>query len=259
MLSTKHLHQANRSIKIILNTIPFIIENSLWKGVFKQKLILIFSAISAIVIPYSLISFLADHFRNNASDDSIATNEAGAIAMGNNLTLETISDGGNIYLAMILIQMIVVYFSNKTIEHLSGTVIHMSIREMISSQIRVIVVSLRNWFLQLFIGILISIVIGIFGPSFLKAPLTWFVQCYFVGYLFLDNYNFTFGMSIANSRKVISRHIAAATIVGFVANVLFLLPIVGFIFASFICSVAATYYMHTSEDAQLAQEAFINN
>lgn len=249
MTATSHWVQAMKMVQIMRNTIPFMVKHAIWKGMFRQKLILAFSLLSAMVIPYSMYRFLAGHFQQQQAQGLMSMGEA-TVSAASQLSAENLYEGGNIYLAVILLQMVVVYFSNKTIEHLSGMAIDMSVRDLIASQVRTIVVSVRNWVFQLVIGIVISIVIGIFGPDFLEEPLKWLVQCYFVGYLFIDNYNFTFGLSSKESHQIVQRHGAATFVVGLVANVLFFIPVVGFILASFICSVAATYYMHTSADAQ---------
>ncbi|MBK8515744.1 MAG: hypothetical protein IPL55_05465 [Saprospiraceae bacterium] len=153
--------------------------------------------------------------------------------------------------------MLVVYFSNKTIEHLSGVTIQMSIKEMIMSQFRVISVSIRNWIFELVIGILISIVIGIFGPKWMTDVLKFLVSCYFVSFLFIDNYNFAFGLTVKESVEIVRRHVAVALVVGLVAKILFLLPVIGALVVAFICSVATTWYMHTSSDGHAGQEAFV--
>lgn len=239
----------------LVNTIPFIVSNKLWRGFFEHKLVMIISVLTAIVIPYSLFKYIESK-SEILSTYSLTGDQIASAGIQNSVSFQSLFEGGNKWLVLILIQMLVVYFSNKTIEHLSGVTVHMSGKEMIQSQIRTIMVVIRNWIFELVIGIGISIIIGIFGPKFLEEWFKYFVGCYFVGYLFIDNYNHTFGVSIKDSAPIVRSHLGAAVVIGFVAKILFLLPVVGAILVSFICSVAATWYMHTSEDRHAGIEAF---
>ena len=105
--------------------------------------------------------------------------------------------------------MLVVYFSNRTIEYLSGVQISMSAKELLNSQVRIIVVSIRNWFIELVVGVGIALVIGIFGPAWLEDVMKFVVGCFFVGYLFIDNYNFTFGLAVKESFEIVKKHVGA--------------------------------------------------
>ncbi|MBK9737756.1 MAG: hypothetical protein IPO92_23590 [Saprospiraceae bacterium] len=240
---------------ILLKTIPFIFENKLWIGFFKHKLTLLISIIASLVIPWSIFNFFSSNVKA-AYDSNFKNTEIATASLQNAVSFSSLFEGSNKFLIFVLIQMLTVYFSNKTIEHFSGIRIKMSGKELIQSQIRSIWVSGRNWLLNLVIGVGISILLGVFGPKFLEDWLKWAVSCYFMGYLFFDNYNNTFGLTIKESSFVIRKHFGAALAVGIVANILFILPFIGALFVSFICSVAATWYMHTSEDNHVGEVAF---
>ncbi|MGB4959913.1 MAG: hypothetical protein WBO36_10590, partial [Saprospiraceae bacterium] len=194
----KYLAQANNMSHKLINTIPFIIKNKLWEGFFQHKIVMIVSIISAIAIPWSILKYLGSKIE---SYQETPTTVMGALNSG--MSLSSLMDGGNKYLALILIQMLAVYFSNKTIEHISGVTIHMSIREMVDSQIRVIKLSIRNWAFELVIGIGVSIVLGIFGPDWLEAPAKFVIACYFVGFIFMDNYNHAYAIKIKDSAVIV--------------------------------------------------------
>lgn len=235
----------------LLNTIPFIVFHKLWEGFFKQKAVLTISVVAAIVIPYTLY----DAFTNVSSD--LLTQKQSFIGSETiTKNFKDLLDGSNKYIVLILLHMLNVYFSNKTIEKLSGHIIDISFKEMISSQFRNLKVIFRNWIREIIIGVGISIIIGIFGPEWLIDVLKFIVGSYFVGFIFLDNYNAAFKMSIKESSQMVYHHAGAALGLGLVAKILFLLPIVGPILASFICGVAGTWYMHTSEMHQNASDAY---
>ena len=252
---SKYLQQIFTSSNKLILTIPFIFDNKLWHGFFKHKLVLILSGLSAMVISFSILKYMNGALSFNGGN--VASQKLGAADISNHLSFANLFDGGNKYLILILIQMLVVHFSNKTIEILSGSTIDMSVREMFGSQIRNIVVVIRNWIFELIVGVFISIIVGIFGPDWLVTTLKFIVGSYFIGFLFIDNYNYTFAIPVKDSSLIVRRHLGAAVVIGGVAKILFLLPVVGSILVSFICSVGATWYMHTSEDAQKAEMAFV--
>ena len=240
---------------IVLNTMPFIIENKLWNGFFKYKLTLLVSVIASLVIPWSAFNFLSTNAKA-IYDSNFETTEIASASMQSTVSFNSLFEGSNRFLILLLIQMLTVYFSNKTIEHFSGIKIGMSTKELIQSQFRSLWVIIRNWAFNLVLGAGISIIIGLFGPDFLEDWLKLLVSSYFMGYLFFDNYNNTFGLTIKESSFVIRRHIGAVLVIGVVASILFLLPYIGALFVSFICSGAATWYMHTSEDNHVGEVAF---
>lgn len=238
----------------LLNTIPFIFQNKLWEGFFKHRLVLTITIIAAIVIPISFFSFISDYL---ATLNALHTkNSLTSLAALENFKLNKIFEGGNQYLLLLLIHLLNVYFSNKTIERLSSVVIDLSVKEMIYSYIRNLKVIIRTWFSELIVGIGIAILVGIFGPDWLEDILKFAVSSFFLGYIFIDNYNASFKVPIKTSFHIIKKHAGASFIIGFVGKILLLLPFIGIILTSFICGVAATWYMHTSDDRHAGSLAF---
>lgn len=252
MIQLRHfIPQLQTISQQLINTIPFIVTNKLWQGFFKQKAVLTISIISAIVIPYTIYDTIS-----NVGSDFIAQKQSFVHSETLEKTYSGLFDGSNKYLALILLHMLNVYFSNKTIEKLSGHIIDISFKEMLNSQFRNIKVIIRNWFYEILIGVGISIIIGIFGPDWLEDVLKFLLGAYFVGFIFLDNYNAAFKISIKDSSQIVYSHAGAAMGLGIVAKILFLLPYVGPILASFICGVAGTWYMHTSDAMHSAKDAY---
>ena len=165
-------NQAVKMAAILLNTTSFIVKARLWEGFFKQRLVLIVSFIAALIIPYSLFDFIKSRI---ITQDITNTPGHAAAAMNEAVNWGSLFDGGNKYIVLILIQMLVVYFSNRTIEYLSGVQISMSTKELLHSQVRIIVVSIRNWFIEMVVGVGIALVIGIFGPAWLEDVLKFIV------------------------------------------------------------------------------------
>lgn len=248
------VNQVKNTSEKLINTIPFIVHNKLWEGFFRHKIVFTLIIIAAIVVPISCYNFINDAISSvekiGTSQQLLSTNTI------QNLDFGKLYNGANQYLLMLLIHILNIYFSNKTIERLSGVTIDLSLKEMIHSYFRNLKVLIRTWFTELLIGIGISIVVGIFGPSWLKDVLKFAIGCYFLGYIFIDNYNGTFAVPIKDSFQIIKNHAGAAFALGLVAKILLLLPVIGILLTSFICGVAATWYMHTSADRHEGSLAF---
>ncbi|MBK8627689.1 MAG: hypothetical protein IPN86_19645 [Saprospiraceae bacterium] len=239
----------------LINTIPFIIQNKLWYGFFKHRIVLTISIITAIVVPFSFFNFISDYLQSLAK---VSTPQLlASTSSDQNINFNKLFEGTHTYLLMILVHLLNIYFSNKTIERLSGVTIDLSVKEMIYSYFRNLKVIVRTWFTELVLGIGISIIVGIFGPDWMVDTLKFLLGCYFLGYIFIDNYNATFAISINNSFQIIKHHAGAAISLGLVAKILLLIPFIGIILTSFICGVAATWYMHTSADKQESTLAFV--
>lgn len=108
-----YLAQAVNMGTKLLNTLPFIVDNRLWKGFFKHKFVMIVSIITAMAIPYAIFQYLGSKIATftNGSDETYTFTST---AINNSVSFQSLFDGGYKYLVLILIQMLVVYFSNKT-------------------------------------------------------------------------------------------------------------------------------------------------
>jgi hypothetical protein len=79
------------------------------------------------------------------------------------------------------------------------------------------------------------------------------VGAYFVGFIFIDNFNHMFGMNIKESAVIVQKYAGAALAVGIMTKILFLLPFLGALIASFICTVGATWFMYLHEGDRISQ------
>jgi hypothetical protein len=223
---------------IMKDTVPFIAQNKLWTGFAKQKLIVLAGLLLAILLPLTLIS-------------SITTF---GVTKG---VSETIFNDSHQYIVMFIITLLVTYFSHRTINLLSGEQFELKFKDYIDAQIRTLVLNIRNFVVELLVGIGVSIVVGIFGPEWLETFIKFLVSCYFLGYFFFDTYLATYDIKINKASPIIFRHTGAVFAVGLVTKLLFSIPFVGGVAAAFICTVATTYYMHTSEDRIYTQSQLV--
>ncbi len=156
--------------------------------------------------------------------------------------------GGMKYLILILLEMIIFHFAVKTYEILSGEKRILKLKDFINAEIRMIKVAIRAWFYELVLSFLVVLILGLFGLDFIENIIVFFIQCYFLGVVFIDNYNEQFNIKIKASFKIAYQHFGATFIFGLLAYVLILLPLIGVILAPIICAVGATCYLYYSKE-----------
>lgn len=156
---------------------------------------------------------------------------------------KSIFSGGSKYLSIILLNMLIAHFCGRIIGMMGGFEKKIGLKTYFKSQIRVIQVGILNWALEIALGVLISIVCGMFlNDGFEKAGKL-LLQMFFLGYLFFDSYNDYFGLKIKESRLSIINHVLPATLAGSVAFLIMSIPYLGSVLGPIICSVAVTIYL----------------
>ena len=133
-------------------------------------------------------------------------------------------------------------------EELTGHKVKLTFMNYLSSQFRVFVLSIRNFVLEKLISIPIVLLVSLFFPDFVGKIVAFSISGFFAGYVFLDAYFETFKIKIRNAMPLVNTHYAASVIIGIVAITLFNIPLFGGIIASFICTVAATRYLHYGQN-----------
>ena len=240
-----------RMIEILAETIPFLVKNKLWSGFFKQKTVLFFTVFLGLTIPVAFFNFL--------TDNSTAQGKINKATMGFNADfLQNINflSGTQKYLIMILFSMLITYFMHKTLDKLAGYQGKITLTDYVNSQVRIILVSVRNWFYELIIGIGVSVGVGIFGPDWMEDVVKFFVGAFFTGYLFFDSYYSMFDVKIKEVSFKIKEHIPAAVVLGTCVKLIFAIPFLGAIAGSVIGAIAVTWYMQTT-DSKVRVESFV--
>jgi uncharacterized protein involved in cysteine biosynthesis len=235
-------------IQVLNETIPFIVEQKLWKGFFKQRTVLYLTIFLGIAVPITFFNYFDSRLTSKTDGSETARMGLSSLNLGDTLS---IFSGYHKYIILILFAMLITYFMYKTLDAISGFEGKITIRDYIDSQIRYIIVTIRNWAYELVLTILISIVIGIFGPDWAKPILKFLVGSFFLGYLFLDGYYHIFEVKIKEANKLIQKHRSAALILGIVVKLLFAIPYIGAVIGSIVGAVSAAWYMHTSEDKKM--------
>ena len=240
-------------IKIILylrQAPEFIQDNKLWRGYFSIGWISKLSVFVAIVFSYTFITGIFDLFSQPETSGVVQQSSLSFINRLGNLGDSLLLSGSMKYLILILLETVIFHFVAKTQEILSGEKIELTVNDFIAAQIRMIKIAIRSWFFELIISGAMIFILKLFGLDILSKVLFFFVQAYFLGLAFIDNYNEQKNISIKESFSITYDHIGAAIVVGVVAYTLFLIPLFGIIITPFICAVGTTTYMYYSDNDQ---------
>lgn len=248
------VNQITDALYFLKQAPDFIKKNKLWEGYWAHGWIAKWTIFIGALVTILFVCNIYNTFSSLAhSPESSETMNMGVIIE------KVYFQGGIKYLLLIVMEMLIFHFSTRTLNILEGKSTSIKPSEFVSAQIRMIKISIRNYFYEIVIGILLAIVLGILGGSELKSFLMLFVQFYFIGFAFMDNYFEQKNLTIKESGYYIKEHLFAAVIIGAAGYGLFMIPLIGALTAPFICSVAATSYLHhknaDSSELELADES----
>ncbi len=246
-LNTKDaFSHASNCAEVMMSTYSFFMDNKLWRGFFKHKWIALATIAISILFSYWMICDVSTYFTSPVVD--IPINDAGVISdqmsdESKRENAQTAISSGSKYLLLIILEIVIFYFSVKTIEILSGKEQPINISNFWKAEIRMIKVLIRGFVQALVVHILLSILLGIFGvPAVVKKVAMFFVYAFFVGHAFFDNYNELHNLSIKNSEITTKYHFGATLALGTVSSILLMIPIIGPIITPIFAALTANIY-----------------
>lgn len=237
---------AKNCIAVMISSYNFFVKNKLWQGFFQHKWISLATILISLTFSYLLIGDISSFFTNSTVD--IPLNDAGIIAdqmsdAAKKEHAQTAISGGSKYLLLIILEIVIFYFSVKTIEILTSTKQTVKMSNFWKAEIRMIKVLIRGFFQAFAAQILVSIVFGILGiPAEIKRIVMFFVYSFYVGHAFFDNYNEIYKLNIKSSEITTRYHFGATLALGSVASVLLLIPIIGAIVTPIFAALTANIY-----------------
>jgi len=258
---SKGLKQILPTLGILLTTPAFIIKHQLWKGIFDNKWVTVFSIIISVLFSLVLYDNIHERFFPSESDEGININ----ISIGDedenadhniidieedekddhvededkseatsdiNKAKELLEEdhkplfsGSMKFLLLILLQVLLYHFAVKTNNILKNKSEVVSFRNFSKAQQRMFKLMGRKWFYGLIAYVLLSIVLSIFGIGSIKDVLMFLIYGYFLGFAFLDNYLEQFDYSIKESAEKTKNHFGASTLFGIITSALIHVPI----------------------------------
>lgn len=224
------------------DAIKFINQHRIWQGIMAYGWLSKFFLVVSIIVGAKFLSFFATWWGSfHAENIQVVGSQMlnlfqGLYKEGESLFLM----GGTKYILLILTEVMVFHFVRKTAEILTGKQEDSSFQAFVKAQIRMIKVSFASYGMELALTIVIGVLIGIFGVGWLKDPLNFLVQCYFLGFIIADNYLERSDLSIKEAMKTCQSVAGLVIAIGLVTYLLLLVPIIGAIIAPMLAGVTVT-------------------
>lgn len=237
-------HAAN-GIEVMMTSWRFFKENKLWKGFLTYKWVALCTILISIVFSYFFIHDMGSYLFSEQVSNPI--NEAGFIddaisEQAKEDNKKTSFSGGSKFLLLIVLELIIFFFSMRTLEILSGKRNKANFKVFWKAELRMVKVMFKSFIQGTIIQFGLYIILSIFGLTILNGFLMFFVYASFMGMAFLDNFNEQYGMTIKESEYVAKQHFGAAFVLGIATSLLLMIPIVGPIVTPIFGAISANVY-----------------
>ncbi len=233
-------------IQVQREAIDFIKLHQLWKGFWNYGWVSKLLTLMGIVLGAKLFSIF-NNWWNHSHLDSVGATMQSMFSLVSNVFVEG-SDflfaSSFKYFIFIFMEILIFHFLRRTMELQTGKEIHSGFNAFVKAEVRMIKVVLMVWIIELLVTVAISIIFGMFGLSFLQWPVLVVVQCYFLGFIVIDNYNELYGMGLKLSEHHTRQYAGVALALGLTTYLMLLIPIIGPVVAPFIAGVSAAIIMH---------------
>ena len=229
-------------IKALRGAVPFIRQHKLWVGVLSYGWFSRFLLVVAVIAGLKFFSVLVQ-WAGGLKIDSPLAYGASMLDLFSRMFKEgyhLFFLGGMKYGILVLAEVLLFHVVRRTLEILKGEVEDASFKAFIQAQVRMVKVSLMAWMLEIVVTALVSAGLGIMDANWLKSPLTWVIQCYFLGYVVMDNYFEHYGVQVKQSAVLVRQATGLALVVGLIAYVLLSVPVIGAVLGPFIACIVAT-------------------
>ncbi len=216
-----------------------------WRGIWRYRWAVMLLGGMALVVGLLFLSELVA-FLQVAPEAVAAQGAVSEAGIGKSLPaleweqFEWVMGNGYKYLVLIFLEILVFHVTRQTLELRTGIETDSSFRAFLHAEWRMIRVALRSWIGESITIILVNIALSVVLLGWLKGLASFFIQCYYIGLAFMDNYNEVYGDSISESIQNTRKVAGAAVAVGVVAYWLMYLPLVGVVLATLSGAVAAT-------------------
>ncbi len=230
----------------IPRTVRFILEHRIWSGFWKYGWVFMILVAGGVIFSYRFYSTFINWWSH------LQIHQLGDVGSGvRNLAGDLNKEGGSLlfsssfkYIIFVLMEVVVFHSVHRTLEILDRTSGKKpTFGAFFTAQIRMFQISIQSWVLELIATIFISIALGMLGFKVLKAPLVFLVQCYFLGFMMIDNYNERLGMNISKSLKFTRGFLGVSLALGLSVYAIIHIPLVGVFIAPLIGGVTATLVM----------------
>ncbi|MEL6866007.1 MAG: hypothetical protein AAFP19_16390 [Bacteroidota bacterium] len=235
-----------RTLQAQRETIAFIRAHRLWEGFWKYGWVSRFILVAGLVVSFKFSGIIQDWWSSAEMDDPFTITQSMGMLFENVATegYNFLFLGSFKYILLIFMEILIFHFARRTLEIKSGIKQEATLKEFVEAEIRMIKVAFMCWGMEMVGTIMIQVVLGIFGIDWLEMPAVFVLQCYFIGFIVLDNYNEIFKINIKDSFELTKHFAGVSLAIGLVTYLLLLIPILGAVIAPFIGAVGVTLVMH---------------
>ena len=234
-----------RTCRHMPNTVDFAKEHRLWEGLMAYRWLSKLLFILALILGLQLFSSALDWWGN-----TVEANQMSLLALGDlagNLFKEGYDlfvIGGLKYVVLILAEIVIFHFARRTLEVVTGREVDHSFAAFVKAQKRMIYVAVYSFVKETFYTIIAGVILGILSLSFAKPGVTFLIQCFFLGFAIIDNYNEIFHMTLKQSFAYTKKYAGVALAIGIPVYLIMLVPLVGTIAGPVLGAIVATITMN---------------
>lgn len=234
-----------RTCRNMPNTIEFAKEHRLWEGLMEYRWLSKLLFIMAIIIGLQLFSSAVDWWGSTIESNQLSISTlgdfAGTLFKGG---YDLFVIGGLKYVVLILAEIVIFHFARRTLEIVTGNAVDNSFAAFITAQKRMVYVAVYSFVKESIYTIILGLILGILGLSFAKPASTFFIQCFFLGFAIVDNYNEIFHMTVKQSFEYTKKYAGVALAVGIPVYLIMLIPLIGTIAGPVMGAIVATITMN---------------
>ncbi|MBI1224263.1 MAG: hypothetical protein GC192_03415 [Bacteroidetes bacterium] len=237
------LHQFIGTLLMHKKAVEFIREQKPWRGIQQLGWVLWAMIIAGAILSYQFYQEIVAKIQQFHSEQ--LTFSASLASVFSIEKLAWVVHGSRKYLIMIVMELVVFYIIQRTLEIRTGRKPTLTTKAFIDAEFRILSSTILAWVFETFTRFMVvNLALGILGIEWLKQPAGFLIQCYFLGFAMVDNYHECFELKVSQSeRRTRKVAIGVALGTGVVTQILMYVPILGAFAASVICAVAATLAM----------------
>ena len=232
------------TIKNYQKAIPFIKANQLWKGFMDYTWVSKFLLAIGIIVSLKFGGIYSDWFEKTSTQGMSLFAIEDLVSKTTAEGYDMFVSGGFKYVILILLEIVAFHFSRKTLEVLTGETAESSLKSFIAAQARMVKIVIFAYVMETLFSILAATLIAAMGMDWIKPVVIFLIQCFFLGFAIVDNYNEIFKMSVNQSFKYTRQYAGVSIGIGIVIYVLMLVPVLGAFLAPLLGAVTATITMH---------------
>lgn len=227
------------------NVPTFCNEHRLWEGLLKYKWLGRILILAAVILSVQFLRSCLNWWEESTTAENVSLSAVGGL-IGNIFKdgYDLFVIGGLKYIVLVLVEVIIFHFTRRTLEIVTNDSVDSSFSAFVEAQKRMVGVVIYSFIMESVFSVLAGIGLNILGIGLIKPGIVFLIQCFFLGFAIIDNYNEIFHMTIKQSFKYCLQYAGVALAIGVPVYVIMLFPLLGTIAGPVIGAIAATITMN---------------